>query len=411
MASDKLKLFTLVLKIFIPYGFKLLYQKLQAVNHRWTYKDLPTAQNVVVIGGSFAGLALARRLIDTLPTGYKVIMIEKNSHFNFSWVFPRFAVVTGHEEKAFIPYDGVGRGAPVGIWRHVCDSVTRVTATHVYLASGEEIEYAFLAIATGASQPVPAKVLATESREGCAELRTVQQNIRNAARIAVLGGGAVGIEIASDIKSFFPAKDVTLFHSRSQLLPTFQHRLHDYVAEAFEKLGIRIVYEERPQILPGQRSLRTSTGVEEFDLIIPCTGQRPNSAIIEELAADAISKETRYILVKPTLQIDDDLPHIFALGDVAETGGPKMSRACQAQAEIVGANILDIIEKRSPSVIYTPQLVVEGAIKLTLGKMHHVVYAQEGDRDGSDLMVPGKGGREDLGIDRAWWWMGAKYKA
>ncbi|KAJ7115551.1 hypothetical protein C8R43DRAFT_1038784 [Mycena crocata] len=411
MALDKLKLFTLVFTYFIPLAFKQLGQYLAASYHRITYKAVPAAQNVVVIGGSFGGMQLAKRLSETLPTGYKVVLIEKNSHLNFSWVFPRFAVVPGHEDKAFIPYDGVARRAPAGIWCHAHEEVTELTATEVRLASGEVIEYAFLAIATGCTGPVPGKVRSTDALEGAAELRTVQKNIGKAARIAVVGGGAVGIEIAADIKGFFPDKDVTLFHSRSQLLPTFGRRLHEYTASAFEKLGIRVVYQERPQILPGLQSLQTSTGVEEFDLIIPCTGQRPNSALLKDLAPDAISKETQHILVQPTLQIrdsEDRVPHIFAFGDVAETGGPKMARAAQFQAEIVLANILAMIQRRTPSTQYIPQMIIEGAIKLTLGKKDFVIYGQE--HEGSDLMVPGGNNREDLGIGRVWRFMGAEYK-
>jgi apoptosis-inducing factor 2 len=92
-------------------------------------------------------------------------------------------------------------------------TVTNITANKVHLASGQSIQYAYLAIATGSSQPVPAKVLATELEEACAELRTVQEKIQAAGRIAIIGGGAVGIEIASDIKSLFPSKDVTVYHS------------------------------------------------------------------------------------------------------------------------------------------------------------------------------------------------------
>lgn len=272
MASDKIRLFWLIAKFFPPFILKLSIDRVGALYHRWTYKAQVDAQNVIVVGGSFAGVQLAKRLSETLPTGYKVTLIERNTHFNFSWVFPRFAVLPGYESLAFIPYEGIARNAPKGIWNHVCDSVTRITATKVHLSSGQELDYAFLAIATGSSQPLPAKVSATDSQKGCAELRNVQQNIANADRIAIVGGGAVGVEIASDIKTFFPEKDVTIFHSRSQLLPTFGQRLHDHVFGALEKLGIHVICAERPEILPGQEhKLRTSKGVSHFDLVVSHT--------------------------------------------------------------------------------------------------------------------------------------------
>lgn len=77
-------------------------------------------------------------------------------------------------------------------------------------------------------------------------------------------------------------------------------------------------------------------------------------------------------MVKPTLQIQDPnsaLDHIYALGDVADTGGPKMGRAGLFQGEVVVQNILAMIDNRTPMATYTPKLLFEGAIKLTLGKV------------------------------------------
>jgi hypothetical protein len=268
MASDKLRLIGKIIALMIPFGLKRLRQLILALHHRWTYKETPTAKNVVVIGASFAGVALARRLTETLPTGYRIILIEKNSHFNFSWAFPRFSVVPGHEQHAFIPYDGIVGKAPEGIFRQVQGTVSNLTTKQVTLESGEKFDYAYLAIATGASQPLPAKVVATEFKEGAAELRSVQDNIQMADRIAVIGGGAVGIEIATDIKGFFPTKNVTLFHSRSQLLPSFGPKLHNYVLTTLEKLGVQVVLTARPEIQPGQKSILLDGLAQEFDFIV-----------------------------------------------------------------------------------------------------------------------------------------------
>lgn len=121
---------------------------------------------------------------------------------------------------------------------------------------------------------------ATDSGEACAELRTVQENVKSARKIVVVGGGAVGIELAADIKSFYP---VTLVHSRGRLLNNFGPRLHEYVLNVFRRLEIETILGERPQILPGvaedrsgtdceQKSLRFADGrVEEFDLIVSRT--------------------------------------------------------------------------------------------------------------------------------------------
>lgn len=76
---------------------------------------------------------------------------------------------------------------------------------------------------------------------------------------------------------------------------------------------------------------------------------------------------------------DKNVSHsnIFALGDVAETGAPKMARAAMMQGEVVVDNILNMIKNGGPSTGYRQQSEIEGSIKLTLGIVgcHHSKYA------------------------------------
>jgi NADH dehydrogenase FAD-containing subunit len=252
-------------------------QQIQAVGHRWTWHDTENAKNVVIIGGSYAGIHLARRLSETLPTGYKAVLIERNSHFNHLYVFPRFGVVSGHEHTAFVPYDGIPSFGPRGILSHVRDSVSSLTPTQVRLASGKSIDYEYLACATGTWQPAPSKASSTEKAEACAELQASQKRIQHANRIAVVGGGPVGIQIATDIASYFPEKKVTLVHSRAQLLPNFGPRLHEHVYKTMKQLNIDVVLGERPQLngngadaRPGTLSFRDGR-TAKYDLVVSFT--------------------------------------------------------------------------------------------------------------------------------------------
>jgi hypothetical protein len=107
MQSDKLRLFTRYLLLLLTYALKFLSQRLQSTLHQLTYRPLHSSQTDLVIRGSFTGVWLARRLTESLPSGYKVVLVEKNSHFNYPFNFPRYSVLWGHEQKAFIPYQAL----------------------------------------------------------------------------------------------------------------------------------------------------------------------------------------------------------------------------------------------------------------------------------------------------------------
>lgn len=79
------------------------------------------------------------------------------------------------------------------------------------------------------------------------------------------------------------------------------------------------------------------------------------------------------------------------------------------QADVVADNIMNIISGRPALRTYKPKTFIEGAIKLTLGKSHRVIYGM--DDDGSDVLLPQKGDFGlDLGIKRAWAQFGADFK-
>jgi NADH dehydrogenase FAD-containing subunit len=149
-------------------------QQIYAASHGWTYAETENAKNVVITGGSYAGIWLARQLSETLPTVYKAVLIECNSHFNHLFAFPRFGVVPSKEHKAFIPYHGICTFGPPGILQHVRGSPAGISPTQVRLESGETIDYEYLAIATGAWQPPPSKASSTKKTEACAELQGSQ---------------------------------------------------------------------------------------------------------------------------------------------------------------------------------------------------------------------------------------------
>ncbi|KAF2816296.1 putative disulfide oxidoreductase [Mytilinidion resinicola] len=358
-----------------------LSRSLAARIHRLTYRSAETPKNVVVIGASFAGYHAARLLANSLPSGYRVVVVEKNSHFNFTWSFPRFSVVGGNEWKAFIPYSSYLRGAPEGSYEFIRDAVDDVSKTTVVLRSGREIEYEYLVVTTGCQADAPSRLNAEERDDAVKILRGLQEKIREASDFVVVGGGPAGVELATDAKALYPKKNVTLIHSRKRLLHAFGSRLHDTAMEELNRLGVRVVLGERPVLTDeSSGSIALSSGeTVDFDLVVKCTGQKPSSSVVAKLAPNAIS-QSGYVKVKPTLQIeDDDLRNVYAAGDVAEAGGYGNSRSTMEQATVVADNIVLAI-KGKPLIKYHAQWW-EGGIELTLGLNKSMMHLEDGKRD------------------------------
>ncbi|KAI8958497.1 FAD/NAD(P)-binding domain-containing protein [Daldinia sp. FL1419] len=375
-----------------------------------------TPRNIIIVGASIAGYSAASTIARyLLPNSeYRIIVIEPRDHFHFTWVLPRFCVAEGHEHKAFIPYGGLlPRGSidtEGGKVTWIKDRVASISKDSVRLTeTGKEIPYEFLVVATGAgaTDTLPSRVGADDKTEGMKLMREIQTRIRESKNLVVVGGGAAGVELATDAKSKYPEKHVTLVHSRDSVMHRFGPKLRTTATDGIKDLvielitGDRVVSEDKGK---GIVVLRSGQEIQ-CDYLVNCTGQRPDSKLVAELSPESIS-ESGHILTKPTLQIQDDsLPNVYVCGDVSETNtAHPNSRSAMRQAMVVAFNILAGTEGKNPKETYVPHWL-DGVIKLTLGLDKSVSNV---GNEKIEIQFPAKEKHEELMAAGAWHKLGAK---
>lgn len=219
-------------------------------------------RTIVIVGASFAGYHVARLVAGQLPrqSRYRVVVVEPNSHFQFTWVLPRFCVVKGHEHKAFIPYGRyLSCASEDAVVEWIQDRVTHVDKTHVSLQTGDDnngktmIPYDYLVVATGSSGlggggsdlGLPSRVGDADKTAGMEKMREMQKRIEDAGTVVVVGGGAAGVEVATDAKDLYPDKRVILVHSRAAVMHRFGRRLQEEALAAMGRLGVEAILEDR----------------------------------------------------------------------------------------------------------------------------------------------------------------------
>ncbi|PWN50476.1 FAD/NAD(P)-binding domain-containing protein [Violaceomyces palustris] len=374
--------------------------------------SLARKSTVAVVGGSYVGLRFAKSLAASLPQTHKVVIVENNTHFNHLFTFPRFAVLPrGGEEKAFVPYSNVFDECPPGSGRVIQAKALSIHANEKanepgYLQLDKEVDldgekvdripFDYLALATGTRLQVPWSMPSNDKTTGVKTLRETQDRVAKAKKIVIVGGGAVGVQVAFDISQLYQLGDdkvVTLVHSRDLIMNKFHPDLHKLVSTRLAeggvqtKLGARVSLPASgyPDFKPGQFfkvELQNGDSIEG-DLVLLCTGQTPRSDLLGSFSPSSITSGG-FINVGPTLQVQAGqeieakagnldyktsslLDRIYALGDVADSGAPKTVRAAMGQVETVRANILASIKaggKGAELKKFTPG---PAGIHLTLG--------------------------------------------
>ena len=197
------------------------------------------SKTVAVIGASYGGTRVAHLLAQDLPQGWRVVVIDRNSHMNHLYVLPRYAVLPGHEHKAFIPYKNIFHPLPPPALdtpsaSPAPPSSPPPTSPHVFLHAAvtsishhslvldkaypehgvseldRTLHFDFLIYALGSHLPAPINLwgpvadedlenadvldVSRGTKEGGVDwLKRFQKRIARASSVLVVGGGALGI--------------------------------------------------------------------------------------------------------------------------------------------------------------------------------------------------------------------------
>lgn len=236
-------------------------------------------RTVVVIGASFAGYHAARLIAASLPLdgSWNTVIIEPNAHYQFTWTLPRFCVIEGHEAKTFIPYGPYLPPAAKEFVRWVHRRVESITEKRVRIeGTQEEIAYDYLVIATGAGVglKLPSRVGSTDKQEGIKLLQQIQGRIKESKKVVVIGGGAAGVELATDAKELYPEKTIILIHSREAVMNRFGPELQVAALKGIKDLGVEVLLNERvvnEDTEAGVLTLRSGKTLEYDFCVRKCT--------------------------------------------------------------------------------------------------------------------------------------------
>ncbi|MFA5627080.1 MAG: FAD-dependent oxidoreductase [Thiohalomonadaceae bacterium] len=225
---------------------------------------------------------------------------------------------------------------------------------------GRHISFGCAVIATGAPPFVPPIPGVQEGIEngGVLTSDTVWMLTQVPKRLAIIGGGAIGMEMAQIFQDF---------GSEVLLLERGERVLAEVEAEIANTLTTILVNEPRLNIItgatnqaikgnPGSMQLNYSTAEGELscncDYILLATGKRPE--------LNALKLENAGVLIESHVIKADDrgrtsVPHIYAVGDVI--GGYMLAHTAAQQGRIAAAGILGesmrYDESKDSGVIFT----------------------------------------------------------
>ncbi len=316
---------------------------------------------VVVVGGGFGGVKTALSLAN--KPGFKVQLISDNTHFEYHGALYRSAV--GHSPmEVVIPLREIFAHAKnVEV---VLDAVAVVDAKNKRLAShtGNTYSYDKVVFALGntvnyfgiqglSENTVTMNDIANtiKLRKSLVELFKQQQD--HPIRIAVIGAGASGVELAGEIPHFakliakkygikkVPKVKVLLVDGSPRVLPLLSEKASEKTAKHLRDLGVEIHLNIQVQSCD-KGTVCLNAGNLSADLIVWTAGSKPVDFYGNNPEVFTLGRGGR-------VTVDENLlaqgqKDIYVLGDNADTPYSGMAQTALHDAKFVARNLVNAHE-------------------------------------------------------------------
>ena len=273
---------------------------------------------VIIIGGGAAGASCATRL-RRLNENAEIIILERTSEvsiancglpYYISDVIPNrdsILVSTPQKFKSWFNID-------VRLETEVIE--INKEEKFVITSSNEKLSYDYLVLANGASPIVPN--FAGLNKDKTFVVRTlndadkIKSYIKNnpVKKVAVIGGGFIGIEIAENLIEM--GLDTTLIELNNQILAPVDFEIAKIAQDKMIKKGVNLLLSDGVQKFSENQIILNSNNVIDYDLCILAIGVKPES----DLARKAGLETNRGIVVDEYLKTSNEF--IYAAGDNIE---------------------------------------------------------------------------------------------
>lgn len=285
---------------------------------------------------------------------------------------------------------------------------TTQIATIREAASSRDLQYDYLIVATGLRRAWPVVPQSLHKKSYLAEAGAHIAAVRGAGQrtVVVVGGGAVGIEMAAELKLVAPDTRVVLVHSRGKLLSAepLPDECKDRAAELVLEAGVELELNKRlagtTELEEGLKEVAFTDGSKMTAnvVIVAISKSVPSTTF---LPSEALNEEG-LVMVRPNLMFPEGVPNAerhFAIGDAIKWSGIKRCGGAMHMGYFVADNVHELVlEKMNGSTPKLNELAeVPPMIGLAVGKKAVSYGPAQGVMSGEDVMKAFFG--NDLGFD------------
>lgn len=302
-----------------------------------------------------------------------------------------------------------------GTAKKVDPEAKRATILEAAGQAERQLTYDYLVVGTGLRRVWPVVPQSLTREQYLLETGAHADRVRRApAGVVVVGGGAVGIEMATELKAVQPEARVTLVHSRDELLSSeaLPAEFKDEAARLVREAGVELLLGKR---VAGAREVRREGGEEAVTELRFTDGERMEASVVIMavsrpvpstgfLPREALDAEG-LVRVRASMQFPAGVPNAddhFGAGDAIRWSGIKRCGAAMHTGYYAAHNIHELMLEKLRGA--APRLLELGEVPpmmaLAVGKKAISYTPAQGVASGEDQLHAYF--RDDIAFDICW---------
>lgn len=307
--------------------------------------------DVLIIGGGFAGVATAQKLANQ---GMNITLVDRKDYFEVTFaVLRNVAAPESQGNRSRKLYrDFVGGDFVQG-------SIESMNDREAKLANGDVIRFQQAVIASGSRYP-SLPLAKTNSQFDYAgrnqEMLDEHATLAAAKSVLVIGGGAVGVELAGEIASAFPNIDITLAHSGDALLGILKPKAQRKALEQLTAKGVTVKLNRRFVQESDQYRCSNTNETIKTDLVYTCVGMVPNTEFLRPEMVNVLD-DKGLVKVDSFMKVKG-YDNLYALGDCADLDDHKHGYLASVQGGLLADAIMKEAKGKKVKAYKTPPLAV-----------------------------------------------------
>ena len=306
-------------------------------------------RRLVILGAGYGGFTVLHKLLDEkLPDDVQITVVERNPYHSLKTEFYSIAAGTraDKEVREDLPTDKRVN--------YIFGEVEKIDIENrqLRLADSEGgVGYDYLVIGLGCEdnyhgvKGAPEFTYSVQSISRARHTGLAVGDLQAYGKVAIVGAGLSGIEVASEIRESRPDLNITLLDRGQSVLPAFDKKIQKYVEGWFKENDVEVLHGANVEYVVEEAVCNNGLYLEN-DVTIWTAGVKPHH-LIHDLP---FTKNKQGQVVLNNFYQVPSHSNIYVVGDGAASAYSPSAQLAEEQGEGIAEVLTAVLKREEPKV-------------------------------------------------------------